>query len=483
MNLMKLTSKRDIRMLHVSLLVAISLVVGLALITRQSLWMDEGSSAFKALMPTWKNWWWMTMRIGGSDTQMPVYMFLLWGWQKLGATSEFALRAVNLPWLVITVIALKRIRFWPVVCLTSPFVMYYVGELRPYAMQIAGGALAAAALASITSDDKDNDHAGLHASAGAGLLLACSSLTGAIWAAGLWLGVLIIRPRWLCQRDFWIKLSPWVVGAIIMASFYAYTLMHGYRASASEHGGVLSMLFGIYELIGLLGLGPGRNELRISPAALVSSVPVLVPAFACVFGAWLCGVRAWIGSTSSRNVFGVASAIMFPILVLGVVGLVMDFRVLGRHMSPVIPAVLLPIASSLTGIGPWKVWGRVLGCLAICFALVSTCCLRFLERHARDDYRQASKIAFEALGNGKSVWWLADMNATRYYAYREGGMPLVNAIQVLESEPPTSLMFADMVVINRPDLRFKNVNYQDELRRNSFIMELHFTGFEIWKAR
>ena len=112
--------------------------------------------------------------------------------------------------------------------------------------------------------------------------------------------------------------------------------------------------------------------------------------------------------------------------------------------------------------------------------LASSIGLRLLERHARDDYRRATEIALNALAQGKTVWWMADMNATRYYAYRKGGMPLVNAIQVLESEVPTSLMFADIVVINRPDLRLRQSNYQDNLKRNLFKLDAKFAGFEIW---
>jgi hypothetical protein len=159
-----------------------------------------------------------------------------------------------------------------------------------------------------------------------------------------------------------------------------------------------------------------------------------------------------------------------------------DFRVLGRHLSPAIPAVLLPIAAAFTIQGPQRRLGMTLGTLALAFMLASSLSLRLQEKHARDDYRSATEIGIEALRQGKEVWWQADMNATRYYAHRIGGMPMVNAIQVLESNPPSSLMFADVVVINRPDLRFRGVDYQKELSRNFFKKEAEFTGFEIWRT-
>jgi hypothetical protein len=466
--------------LRVLLLIFVSLAVGLAAITSQSLWMDEGSAAFKALMPTLKDWWWITMRLGGSDTQMPVYMVLLWGWAKLGFLSEFALRSINLPWLIIAVLALRRVRFWPLVCLVSPFVLYYTGELRPYAMQIAGGALAAAALTKIIDGRNRRDFTGLHAVAAASLLLACSSLTAAVWAAGLWVGVLIIRPDWLGRTGFWFRSIPWLVASLTIGGYYLFTLLKGFRATGIEGNSVLSVFFGFYEMLGLLGLGPGRNELRASPTAILHALPLVIPALVCIAGAWFYGVRSWLRSVPPRCAVAVACAVLLPILVLTVVGLAQDFRVLGRHLSPAMPAVLLPIAAAFTQTGPSRLRPAILATLATAFMLASSISLRFLERHARDDYRKATAFVIQSLKQSKTVWLQADMNATRYYAYREGGMPLVNAIQILQSEPPSGLMFADVVVINRPDLRFRDGKYRDDMKRNSFKPAASFTGFEIW---
>jgi hypothetical protein len=466
-----------------SLLPALAaLLAGLAAITTQSLWMDEGGTVFKALLPSPGDWWSMLLRLRGSDVQMPVYVFLVWVWEKLGASSEYALRAVNLPWLVLGTLALRRVRFWPLVLLTSPFALYYVGEVRPYAMQMAAGAVAAWSLLRVHSGKTgDGGFRGLHAAAGATLLLACGSLTAAVWAAGLWICVLVMRPDWLKRPGFWLRISPWMAAASIMGGYYLWTLVMGYRATSAE-GGIMSMLFGFYELLGLAGLGPGRNELRANPAVILSALPVLLPAAGILIAAWIHGVWIWRKSVSQRTLIAVVLGVGAPIALLATVGVVMDFRVLGRHLSPLLPAVLLPIALTLgTADGRKNTW-RAVGCLAVAISLTSALGLRFLERHARDDYRRASVIAIDALKKGKRVWWQADMNATRYYAYRQGGMDLVNAIQVLQSDPPTGLMFADMVVINRPDLRFKGSDYQADLRRNFFKPVARFTGFEVWSA-
>lgn len=462
-------------------LVLVTLVVGAAAITRQSLWMDEGSSAFKALMPTLGSWWEMTRRLGGSDIQMPVYMFLLWCWTQLGALSEFALRSMNLPWLLLGALALRHVRFWPLVYLTSPFVLYYVGELRPYAMQIAAGALAAAAFRTIIRGDEEKPFKGLHELAFAAFLLICSSLTAAVWAAGAGIGLLVLRPGWLRQKGFWVRVVPWVVLALGLGGYYLFTLLEGYRATGFEGAGLLSVGFGFYELIGLLGLGPGKDELRAGMGSLLPFLVILIPAFLCIAGAWLIGVLRWVKEMPRREVFAVALAIGFPIVVLSAVGILQDFRVLGRHFSPMIPAVLLPIAVALDHAGPGRRKALVLGGLAVVMMLVSSLGLRFQERHARDDYRRATEYLFTRVGQGKTIMWNADMNAARYYAYRKGGMPMVQAIQVLESEKPSSLFMADIVFLNRPEIRFQGKDHAKLLEQNSFKRIESFTGFEIWE--
>jgi hypothetical protein len=380
------------------------------------------------------------------------------------------------------VLAIRKVRFWPLVCLTCPFILYYTGELRPYAMQIAGGSLAAAALAKVITNRDRPDFRGLHAAGAAALLLACSSLTAVIWAGGLWLGVLIIRPDWLGRRVFWIKAIPWIAGGLVFGAYYTFTLFKGYRATGMDGSSVLSVFFGAYEMLGLLGFGPSKNELRASPMAITNHLGTLVPAFLIIAAAWTYGVRSWIKTVPVRCAVAVTCAILLPVIILAIIGILQNFQVLGRHLSPAIPAMLLPIAVTLSA-GSKAKFPIALGSLAVAFMLASSINLRYSEHHARDDYRTATQIGIDALKNGKSVWWQADMNATRYYAYRTGGMPLINAIQVLESNPPTSLMFADVVIVNRPDLRYRQTDYQKEMAQNFFGLESKFTGFEIWKTR
>jgi hypothetical protein len=190
----------------------------------------------------------------------------------------------------------------------------------------------------------------------------------------------------------------------------------------------------------------------------------------------------WMQETPKRTVLAIAAAVAIPLVMFAAVSLLKDFRVLGRHLSPMLPVVLLPVARCLQECPKGNKSWIALSVSTLAIWLTSGLSMRLSERHARDDYRRASAIMFKSLQDGRRVWWQADMNATRYYAYRIGGMNLVNTIQTLESDPPTGLMFADMVVINRPDIRFRGKDYQSELKRNYFKPVARFSGFEIWSS-
>jgi len=483
MNLKHTTRKGIIRQ---AIVFALALGVGLVAITGQSLWIDEGNTVFRAMMPDLSSWWRMVMHMGGSDIQMPAYMIMVWAWEKAGAGSEYALRMVNLPWIIIGALALSRVRYWPLVFLASPFVWYYASELRPYAMQIACGAIAGWAMLRVAEAEPGDERTwhGLHATALAVVLLLASSLSAAVWAAGLGLGVIVLRPDWLMKLGFWLRILPWGIVAGSICGFYIYTLMEGYRATASGGGGLLGLMFGFYELAGMTGLGPGRNEIRENPAVVLKWLPLFGP-FAIALGlVWLHGVWQWTTRSTRRAQISVALALLTPILVLSAVGLLMDFRVLGRHLSPMLPAVLLPLALAMEKSARRGVPGfRALAFASVAVLLASAISVRVSQRHARDDFRAATNLAIDAMLEGKTVLWLADMNTPRYYAHRRGGLDYVHRIQKWESDRPPSLFYVDLVVINRPDIHIRNPGYATELRDNFFIPATPIHGFETWKPR
>ena len=241
-------------------------------------------------------------------------------------------------------------------------------------------------------------------------------------------------------------------------------------------------MFGLYEMVGLLGLGPSRNELRASPLAILTQLPWILPAAICISIAWFLGLRAWLDKKSKRIWVGVAIAVAVPVLILGLVGWVADFRVLGRHFSPAIPAILLPLAGCLSNrvVTPRAC---AIGWIAVVLSLSSAIMLRFMEKHERDDYRTATAVALEALGANKVVIWQADFVTPCYYAYRQGGWPFVQAVQKLRPFTASGYLMADVVMVNRADVRCQGVDYQKDLKSAGFELKRVIPGFEVWRSR
>src|SRR5580704_15398813 len=110
---------------------AAAVLVGLLAITRQSLWIDEALTAAKAAQPDLGGWWRAMLVDKASDLQMPLYMAYVWGFAKIFGTSEWALRAANIPWFVAGIFAVGKTNFFrrfslAVVALISPFARYYL---------------------------------------------------------------------------------------------------------------------------------------------------------------------------------------------------------------------------------------------------------------------------------------------------------------------------------------------------------------------
>ena len=92
-------------------------------------------------------------------------------------------------------------------------------------------------------------------------------------------------------------------------------------------------------------------------------------------------------------------------------------------------------------------------------------------------------MALDALAKNQTVLWQADIGTPYYYAFREGGWPLVHACSILYTEPPSGTMFADLIFINRPDIGYKNRDHNKVMKQAAFDLETPLTGFEVWKNR
>ncbi|MCX6966384.1 MAG: hypothetical protein NTZ46_01165 [Verrucomicrobia bacterium] len=483
---------------RLALLLLVTLLAGLAAVSNESLWIDEGNAALKAIQPTFGQWVQMMKVEGGSDAQMPLYMAWLWGWEKLFGRGEQALRLANLPWILLghafLLAGLSRSRLKPRVALlyvglaaVAPFLCYYLNEARPYAMEYGAACLVLAYLLEIDAAPERAFEPRLLATAIAGmLLLAGSSLLGVPWAGGAFLaaGWILWQQR---ARPKLSLASLWAFGGLclgmgLLGFYYLKTLQAGAGASSAGKTGVVSCLFAAYEIAGLAGLGPNRAELRgTGISALVSHGFPLATGGLLLLGVGAAGAVQCSRKESRKLPPGwMLLALLLPLVGTIGLGVVGHFRILGRHLMPAFPLLLLATAAALGSLGP-----RQRGLVALFFAVWagSFASLRFSPTHRKDDYRSAAHAAQNALLSGKRVWWAADLATARYYGLsfspRGTLTPWMNAAAAeLEGQPPP-----DLLILSKRDLYDQGGALEGYIVSHGYLPGAIFPAFTLYEKR
>ena len=461
----------------------------------QSFWIDEAITARFSVQPTFAAWVHMMLtERGGSDPQMPFYLGWTWLWEKVFGHGEWALRLSGWPWLAAGIALFGwRKPVFAAVCAVSAFIWFYADEARPYAMQ-AGLALALMRAAMNLAEGKLDRRAEIFwqlVLIGSGVLLATSHLLGMFWTAAYWGFCLLCVPT-LRNRDLLKKtLAAWLVAFVLLVAvsgYYFWTLKTGLRATDAGITDLRNVFYALYELLGFGGLGPGRLEIR--EAGLAAFKPFAAQLF---FGALvtlpLVGMGAVelfrrLGKKNAAILLAATAGTMVFILLIGVEK---HFRVLARHLTP-----LLPIFLWLLAAGAERLWQRrgMLGkCVVTAWALlaiVSCLEIHFAARHAKDDYRSAAAVANAALQKNQVVWWNADFNAAWYYAVPLGDLNVAmpdRAVRIASPSPEllAALPRPALIITTKPDLYDVRGELKNFAATNGWRVTHNFMAFTVWE--
>ena len=480
----------------------LSLLVGLAAVSHESLWIDEANSALKAMQPSLVAWWNVLAAEKGSDLQMPLFMLQLWAWTKIVGANEFALRSANIVWFCVgqcaLAYALRRTPGRALLILTlgsiSPLLWYYLNDARPYLMQFAGACILGAVIFRAVEEACDAVRPVLLWAFGAGLIILCgSSLLGVIWAAGA------IAAWWYLVRDELSRLRSFrsflpVAATLtllgLLGGFYLWTVMLGTGASAIGNTGLRNVAFIGYELLGGAGLGPGRLRIREEgfEAFRENGTLFLLPALGVILtgGILLYGARAAMREMSTRAQVAAFTYSIPPALLLLALGYWQHFRLLGRHFIPLVPPLL-----GLLVLGISRLWLRqrtaaISTAMALLTAwLASSLALRFCDRHRKDDYRSAAEAARAGLAQKEIVWWSADRAAALYYHVPVSVAPEQNAVTLVLRPLPDELEplpRPDMVISSKPDIYDGRADALGAyLAEHRFTRVRDLPAFTIWR--
>jgi hypothetical protein len=299
--------------------------------------------------------------------------------------------------------------------------------------------------------------------------------------------MLVVLPpaRWLTL----FKIAPVatvLAGILLLALLGYYDWTRSLNLKATQIGTTTpaTAVFVFYELLGLTGLGPGRAELRES--ALASLPRFLVPlgiftvAAACIVWFALREVRS---ALDWRKWLLLGCLVAAPVLGLFAIGVLTRFRVLGRHVMPLLPIVLLVVCLGVAA--AWR-RGRFARCAAILFlsfSVLSCLSVRFAARHRKDDYRSAAHLAQAALAAGQTVWWNADVRPPFYYKFPVVGFGSERGAYSLQNPLPdhlTNLPAPNLILRNRPDTYDVYGTVGKYLQARGYAPAQRFTAFTAW---
>jgi hypothetical protein len=471
-------------------------IVGLAAITYQSLWIDEGAAALKAMQPTLHDWW-QDLRVeGGSNLQLLFQLFYLWGWEKIFGSSEVTLRASNIPWFAAAAAAM--LWCFPrnaqlqlsvlLLTLTNAFLWYYLSEARPYIVLFAFSALTTACLLRLAQDETSSSSSVWFHLFCVGLVGLCAtSLIAVPWAAAaigafaFWSGPhLALR----AAKRFARSSALAICSVLALGFYYLWTIRLGARASNAAETGFATLGLIFYELLGIAGLGPSRLTFREEGMRAVANYGL--PLGLGVIAVFSLGAAAVVGlrkKATWRDFIFFGIAIVLPLIAVMLAGGAAHMRLLGRHFTPLLPFLLAFLGFGLAQLlFASRGWIRAVAVAAIVTLLISALEIRFAPRHQRDDYRTAAGEARRAIADGEKVWWAADVSTGAYY-----GIPLNSPDLTLGSNLSDrffeTLPTPDLVCLSKPDIYDPNDKIRNYLRAHDFKVMRVLPAFQIFQRQ
>ena len=475
------------------------LLMSLLAINGSSFWIDECVTSAFVTQPTLAGWWHDLHATAYAEAQMPLYLFYLWGWDKLCGHGEWSLRLAALPWFVpgvaVFLCCLRRIgrRGLAILLVTgsSAFLWYYLNEARLYAMQVGVSCLIFAALAALHQGQllpqKSSQPWFITLMAGI-LLLSAISIIGMIWTSAAIVAAWALFPAATLKAWVWQhrRLCVANVGLLgILGSYYLWTVLRGARATTAGTTDWQTVGFVLYEQLGFTGLGPGRAELREQGVrSLVPYWPLLCWYTLAVGTVLLAGLKAVWKSPFHRQALWIVAGVGIPVAFLLTIGMLRHFRVLGRHLAPLMPVWLCLLSLGVVWLWQRGLAGRTMALLFFGLSLASAFEIRWASRHVKDDYRSAVAFSQAALNAGRVVWWDASAEAASYY-----GLPLTvdpkqtgKAMQIFNpaASALAQLPVPDFVVISKPDVYDHDLAVMNFLTQSGYQPKTNFAAFVIW---
>jgi len=412
---------------------ALLLVPSLFFVTAQSVWVDEGSSAWFASHARGLN----PAQFSGlaAVPEMPLFHILLTGWVRLFGDSERALRAINIPFAALflgSILALCRFgreRLWwlPAVPFAFfPLLTYYVNECRPYAALLAVSTAAGCALLLYA---RTGERWLPWACCFCGLLAFAMHMLGGLAVAALVLFVLLDSDL----RQGWKKwLAPVLVvlpGYVATGLYYMWVarksilISRDYSVNPDTPGNIAStwknVAFFLYEALGFSGLGPPRNTLRLHAGAdsFHGYFWIMLLGAAATIAMCVCFAKAGRSVGSAPESTRLLACCGTGLIALFLVSQKLHFGFFGRHGMALVGLLCCALVLAMRDVGaPLRY--TVVALLMVVWG-ISSARLLFLYPYTKDDARSALQAA--RLQGLPILWNAGDRDVAYYGGFDAGG--------------------------------------------------------------
>lgn len=469
-------------------------------ISNDSLWLDEGDTAMYARDPDFSAWRERLLHDGQADCQMPLAMLCAWVGGKILGTQEWQLRAVNLLWGALALLAMYRVGrrlqlpWLPLLLVLQPYFWFYLNEARPYASQLGCGAWLLVALVEFYHA-RGQGTAWAWLLAASGFLVFCTTMLGPLPVAATVaaMGFIAWRERWRpSRRAIWVLLGG-LMACVPLAIYYVGTLLRGAKGSQMWAVDLKFVAYVFYELAGMGGIGLSGPEIRAlarSPdlaheltARLPQLVLPLLLGLLLVAAVCLGLRRRWREGQSTL----LSGLLLVPLLTGGVfvvMSLGMQKAFWARHYAPAFPFYVALLGLAFAGLlSSPKKWLRLLPLLICVLLAAGALRFRFAETLRKEDYRAASAYARAALAAGRSVWWSAGGYSADYY-----GVPLAESapepgkayLAWLGRADIAALPVPDVIVLSKPDIHDAAGRLRKIITDHQFAPAAQYAGFTIW---
>lgn len=395
-----------------------------------SLWTDEAFSAYMAGQRTLGSFVSTLLAGDSSDLQMAVYYLYLHCWTAVFGSSEVALRAANVPFIVVfaftfvwTSWRVFRSRWIWIAPALMPFLWTYAGEARAYFALVALGAVAFGCLLAWFERPSEKERRFLPWLVLGSLFLGSTFHMLMLLAVVPLLAIMFIYGRPLEGNFDWAAWKPALRAfALPFLSLMTYIGWTFFRGTAYDYArpGILSMGSIFYRLLGLTAFGPNRRyDIPFSPylPAIIAASLVLLIALA--------GVMA-VGLHTKNRVRLVSLFCAFLLAMLQVVALsvILQKQVDVRHLGAVVPLLMILLVAALSEPSGRKIF-NLSRASALLLATLWACAdfrLLFLPEYKEEDFRSAVNKAVAIYGQSKAdIALVADPAGGGYYGLRLQG--------------------------------------------------------------